>query len=133
MISIEYKNNEIEIDSLDFDYKNIHLQNGVFNISNKKNSKFLKGQSKILIKNDYEKIPIIKKKFKKGDVFFLNTNLEINKNINIKIRNLILKDSENFFQIDNVSLNEKFELNDFKKIKVKLNIFLLSNSKKYKL
>ena len=131
-----FKDNEIEINGLDFDYKNIHLQNGVFNISNKKNSKFLKGKSKILIKNDYEKIPIIKKKFKKGDVFFLNTNLEINKNTNIKIKNLILKDSENFFQIDNVSFNEKFELNDFKKIKVKTkdnnkvnNDFIIENKK----
>ncbi len=134
--NFKFKNNEIEIDSLDFDYKNIHLQNGVFNISNKKNSKFLKGKSKILIKNDHEKIPIIKKNFKKGDVFFLNTNLEINKNNNIKIKNLVLKDSENFFQIDNVSLNEKFELNDFKKIKVKTkannkvnNDFIIENKK----
>ena len=135
-----FKDNEIEINGLDFDYKNIRLQNGVFNILNKKNSKFLKGKSKVLIKNDHEKIPIIKKKFKKGDVFFLNTNLEINKNINIKIRNLILKDSENFFQIDNVSLNEKFELNDFKKIKVKTsdnnkvnNDFIIENKKNIKI
>ena len=135
-----FKDNEVEINGLDFDYKNIHLQNGVFNISNKKNSKFLKGQSKILIKNDYEKIPIIKKKFKKGDVFFLNTNLEINKNTNIKIKNLILKDSENFFQIDDVSLNKKFELNDFKKIKVKTkdnnkvnNDFIIENKKNIKI
>ncbi len=135
-----FKDNEIEINGLDFDYKNIRLQNGVFNILNKKNSKFLKGKSKVLIKNDHEKIPIIKKKFKKGDVFFLNTNLEINKNINIKIRNLILKDSENFFQIDNVSLNEKLELKDFKKIKVKTsdnnkvnNNFIIENKKNIKI
>ena len=135
-----FKDNEIEINGLDFDYKNIHLQNGVFNISNKKNSKFLKGKSKILIKNDYEKIPIIKKKFKKGDVFFLNTNLEINKNTNIKIKNLILKDTENSFQIENVSLNDKFQLNDFKKIKVKTkdnnkvnNDFIIENKKNIKI
>ena len=30
--NFKFKNNEIEIDSLDLDYKNIHLQNGVFNI-----------------------------------------------------------------------------------------------------
>ena len=138
--SFLFKDNEIEINGLDFDYKNIRLQNGVFNISNKKNSKFLKGKSKILIKNDHEKIPIIKKKFIKGDVFFLNTNLEINKNTNIKIKNLILKDSENFFQIDDVSLNKKFELNDFKKIKVKTkdnnkvnNDFIIENKKNIKI
>ena len=34
--NFKFKNNEIEIDSLDLDYKNIHLQNGVFNISNEK-------------------------------------------------------------------------------------------------
>ena len=31
-----FKDNEIEINGLDFDYKNIRLQNGTFNISNKK-------------------------------------------------------------------------------------------------
>ena len=134
-----FKDNILEIDNLDLDYKNIRLQNGVFNISNKKNSKFLKGKSKILIQNNHEKIPIIKKKFNKGDVFLLDTNLEINKN-NIKINNLILKDSENFFQIDNVFLNEKFELNDFKKIKVKTkdnnkinNDFIIENKKTIKI
>ena len=98
------------------------------------------GKSKILIKNNYEKIPIIKKNFKKGDVFFLDTNLEINKKNNIKIKNLILKDSENIFQIDNVSLNEEFELNDFKKIKVKTkdnnkvnNDFIIENKKSIKI
>ena len=65
-----FKDNEIEINGLDFDYKNIRLQNGVFNISNEKNSKFLKGKSKILIKNDHEKIPIIKKNLKKEMFFF---------------------------------------------------------------
>ena len=135
-----FKDNEIEINGLDFDYKNIRLQNGTFNISNKKNFKYLKGKSKILIKNDHEKIPIIKKNFKKGEVFLIDTNLEINKNNNIKIKNLILKDSENFFQIDNVSLNEKFELNDFKKIKVKTkdnnkvnNDFIIENKKTIKI
>ena len=135
-----FKDNEIEINGLDFDYKNIRLQNGVFNISNEKSSKFLKGKSKISIINDYEKIPIIKKKLKKGDTFLLETNLEINKNNNIKIKNLILKDSENFFQIDNVSFNEKFELNDFKKIKVKTkdnnklnNDFIIENKKNIKI
>ena len=135
-----FKDNEIEINGLDFDYKNIRLQNGVFNISNEKSSKFLKGKSKISIINDYEKIPIIKKKLKKGDTFLLETNLEINKNNNIKIKNLIFKDSENFFQIDNVFLNEKFELNDFKKIKVKTkdnnkvnNDFIIENKKTIKI
>ena len=135
-----FKDNEIEINGLDFDYKNIRLQEGVFNISNEKNSKFLKGKSKILIKNDHEKIPIIKKNFKKGEVFLLDTNLEINKNNNIKIKNLILKDSENFFQIENVSLNDKFQLNDFKKIKVKTkdnnkvnNDFIIENKKNIKI
>ncbi len=135
-----FKDNEIQIESLDLDYKNIRLQNGVFNISNGKNSKFLKGKSKILIKNDHEKIPIIKKNFKKGDIFILDTNLEINKNNNIKIKNLILKDSENFFQIDNLSFNEKFQLNDFKKIKVKTkdnnkvnNDFIIENKKTIKI
>ncbi len=135
-----FKDNEIVIDSLDFDYKNIRLQNGVFNISNKKNSKFLKGKSKILIKKDYKKIPIIKKNFKKGEVFLLDTNLEINKNNNIKIKNLVLKNSENFFQIENVSLDEKFKLNDFKKIKVKTkdnnmvnNDFIIENKKNIKI
>ena len=65
-----FKDNEIVIDSLNLDYKNIRLQKGVFNISNEKNSKFLKGKSKILIKNDHEKIPIIKK-FQKREVFLL--------------------------------------------------------------
>ena len=65
-----FKDNKIVIDSLDLDYKNIRLQKGVFNISNEKNSKFLKGKSKILIKNDHEKIPIIKKKFQKRRSFF---------------------------------------------------------------
>ena len=135
-----FKDNEIVIDSLNLDYKNIRLQKGVFNISNEKNSKFLKGKSKILIKNNHEKIPIIKKNFKKGEVFLLDTNLEINKNNNIKIKNLILKDSENFFQIENVSLNEKFQLNDFKKIKVKTkdnnmvnNDFIIENKKSIKI
>ena len=135
-----FKDNEIEINSLDFDYKNIRLQNGVFNISTKKSLKFLNGKSKILVNNDYEKIPIIKKKFKKGDIFLLDTNLEINKNNNIKVKNLILKDSENFFQIENVYLNEKFELNDFKKIKVKTkdnnkinNDFIIENKKTIKI
>ena len=92
------------------------------------------------LKNDHKKIPIIKKNFKKGDVFLLDTNLEINKNNNIKIINLILKDSENFFQIDNVSLNKKFELNDFKIIKVKTkdnnkvnNDFIIENKKSIKI
>ncbi len=135
-----FKDNEIVIDSLNLDYKNIRLQKGVFNISNEKNSKFLKGKSKILIKNNHEKIPIIKKNFKKGEVFLLDTNLEINKNNNIKIKNLILKDSENFFQIENVSLNDKFQLNDFKKIKVKTkdnnkvnNDFIIENKKSIKI
>ena len=135
-----FKDNEIEINSLDFDYKNIRLQNGVFNISTKKSLKFLNGKSKVSINNDYEKIPIIKKKFKKGDIFLLDTNLEINKNNNIKVKNLILKDSENFFQIENVYLNEKFELNDFKKIKVKTkdnnkinNDFIIENKKTIKI
>ena len=135
-----FKDNEIVIDSLDLDYKNIRLQKGVFNFSSEKNSKFLKGKSKILIKNDYEKIPIIKKNFKKGEVFLLDTNLEINKNNNIKIKNLILKDSENSFQIENVSLNDKFQLNDFKKIKVKTNDknkvnndFIIENKKSIKI
>jgi len=135
-----FKDNEIVIDSLNLDYKNIRLQKGVFNISNEKNSKFLKGKSKILIKNNHEKIPIIKKNFKKGEVFLLDTNLEINKNNNIKIKNLILKDSENFFQIENLSLNDKFQLNDFKKIKVKTkdnnkvnNDFIIENKKSIKI
>ncbi len=135
-----FKDNEIVIDSLYLDYKNIRLQKGVFNISNEKNSKFLKGKSKILIKNDHEKIPIIKKNFKKGEVFLLDTNLEINKNNNIKIKNLILKDTENSFQIENVSLNDKFQLNDFKKIKVKTkdnnkvnNDFIIENKKSIKI
>ena len=135
-----FKDNEIVIENLDLDYKNIRLQKGVFNISNEKNSKFLKGKSKILIKNDHEKIPIIKKNFKKGEVFLLDTNLEINKNNNIKIKNLILKDSENSFQIENVYLNDKFQLNDFKKIKVKTkdnnkvnNDFIIENKKSIKI
>ena len=135
-----FKDNEIVIESLDLDYKNIRLQKGVFNISNEKNSKFLKGKSKILIKNDHEKIPIIKKNFKKGEVFLLDTNLEINKNNNIKIKNLIFKDSENSFQIENVYLNDKFQLNDFKKIKVKTkdnnkvnNDFIIENKKSIKI
>ena len=135
-----FKDNEIVIDSLYLDYKNIRLQKGVFNISKENNSKFLKGKSKILIKNDHEKIPIIKKNFKKGEVFLLDTNLEINKNNNIKIKNLILKDSENFFQIENLSLNDKFQLNDFNKIKVKTkdnnkvnNDFIIENKKSIKI
>ena len=135
-----FKDNEIVIDSLDLVYKNIRLQKGVFNISNEKNSKFLKGKSKILIKNDHKKIPIIKKNFKKGEVFLLDTHLEINKNNNIKIKNLILKDSENSFQIENVSLNDKFQLKDFKKIKVKTkdnnkvnNDFIIENKKSIKI
>ena len=87
-----------------------------------------------------KKYQLLKKISKKEIVFLFDTNLEINKNNNIKIKNLILKDNENFFQIENVSLNEKFQLNDFKKIKVKTkdnnkinNDFIIENKKSIKI
>ena len=70
----------------------------------------------------------------------LYMNIILEKNNNIKIKNLILKDSENSFQIENVSLNDKFQLNDFKKIKVKTkdnnkvnNDFIIENKKSIKI
>ena len=86
-----------------------------------------------------KKYQLLKKNLKRR-CFFINTNLEINKNNNIKIKNLILKDSENFFQIEMLSLNDKFQLNDFKKIKVKTkdnnklnNDFIIENKKSIKI
>ena len=66
-----YKNEIIKIYNLFAKYDNINIENGKIDIFNNKRTTNLKLNSKIIFQNDQEKIPIINKKFNKGDTFLL--------------------------------------------------------------
>ena len=114
-----YKNEIIKIYNLFANYDNINIENGKVDIFNNKRTTSLKLNSKIIFQNDQETIPIINKKFNKGDTFSIKSDLSIKKNKKIHIQKLIFSNDNNEVVLNNFILNKNLEILDFKKLKIK--------------
>ena len=114
-----YKNEIIKIYNLFAKYDNINIENGKIDIFNNKRTTNLKLNSKIIFQSDQETIPIINKKFNKGDTFSIKSDLSIKKNKKIHIQKLIFSNNNNEFVLNNFILNKNLEILDFKNLKIK--------------
>ena len=114
-----YKNEIIKIYNLFAKYDNINIENGKVDILNNKRTTSLKLNSKIIFQSDQETIPIINKKFNKGDTFSIKSDLSIKKNKKIHIQKLIFSNDNNEVVLNNFILNKNLEILDFKKLKIK--------------
>ena len=114
-----YKNEIIKIYNLFAKYDNINIENGKIDIFNNKRTTNLKLNSKIIFQSDQETIPIINKKFNKGDTFSIKSDLSIKKNKKIHIQKLIFSNDNNEVVLNNFILNKNLEILDFKNLKIK--------------
>ena len=114
-----YKNKIIKIYNLFAKSDYINIENGKIDILNNKGTTNFKLNSKIIFQSNQEKLPIINKKFSKGDTFTIKSDLSIKKNKNIFIQKLIFSNDNNEFVLNNFILNKNLEILDFKKLKIK--------------
>ncbi len=114
-----YKNEIIKIYNLSAKSDYINIENGKVDIFNNKGKTNLKLNSKIIFQSNHETLPIINKKFNKGDTFTIKSDLSIKKNKSILIQKLIFSNDNNEVVLNNFILNKNLEILDFKKLKVK--------------
>ena len=114
-----YKNELININNISAKSDYINIENGKIDITNNKGITNFKLKSKIIFQSNQETLPIINKKFNKGDTFTIKSDLSIKKNKNILIQKLIFSNDNNEFVLDNLILNKSLEFLNFKKLKIK--------------
>ena len=114
-----YKNEIIKIYNLFAKFGNINIENGKVDILNNKGTTNFKLNSKIIFQSDQETVPIINKKFNKGDAFSIKSDLSIKKNKKIHIQKLIFSNDNNEVVLNNFILNKNLEILDFKNLKIK--------------
>ena len=114
-----YKDEIIKIYNLSAKFDYINIENGKIDILNNKGTTNLKLNSKIIFQSNQETLPIINKKFNKGDTFTIKSDLSIKKNKNILIQKLIFSNDNNEVVLNNFILNKNLEILDFKKLKIK--------------
>lgn len=114
-----YKNELININNISAKSDYINIENGKIDITNNKGKTNFKLKSKIIFQKNQETLPIINKKFNKGDTFTIKSDLSIKKNKNILIQKLIFSNDNNEFVLDNLILNKSLEFLNFKKLKIK--------------
>ena len=109
-----YKNEIIKIYNLFAKSDYINIENGKIDILNNKGTTNLKLNSKIIFQSNQETLPIINKKFNKGDTFTIKSDLSIKKNKKIHIQKLIFSNDNNEVVLKNFILNKNLEILDFK-------------------
>ena len=131
-----YKKEIIKIYDIHAKSADINIENGAIDIFNDKGKTNLKLNTKIIFQKNNETLPILNKKFKKGENFTIKGDLLIKKNKNILIQKLIFFNDNNKFVLNNFIFNNNLEILDFKKLKIKTsknnkvnNNFEVSNSK----
>ena len=101
-----YKNKIIKIYNLSAKSDYISIENGKVDILNNKSTTNLKLNSKIIFQNSKKTLPIINKKFNKGDTFTIKSDLSIKKNKDILIQKLIFSNDNNEVLLNNFFLNK---------------------------
>ena len=135
--NFSYNKKKLKIKNMSSRYKNIKLNDGKIVFYEVKNGTGLIFDTKIIFQKEYEFSTLIKKTLNKGDKFNLNTDLIYKNNQSILIKDFVLKNDNNLFKINQLSLNKKFKLINFKSIKIKTqennntnNDFIIDNKKK---
>ena len=118
-LNFSYKNEIIKIYNLSARSDHINIKNGKVDILNSKGTTNLKLNSKIIFQGNQETLPIINKKFNKGDTFSIKSDLSIKKNKKIHIQKLIFSNDNNEVILNNFILNKNLEILDFKNLKIK--------------
>jgi len=114
-----YNDQKLKIEKLSSKYNDIEINNGKVEFYEIKDTISLKVDTKISFQNSKRVLPIINKSLRTGETFSLKTDFSFNKNKTILIKNLILKNKDNLFEIDYFLLNRNYNLLNFKNIKIR--------------
>ncbi len=118
-LNFVFKDKNIKVNSLSANLNYVSIEDGLIVIKNQKSFTNMDIETSVSLNKDNLKLPVIKKTFKKGEVYKLNTELNIYKNGKYLIKALSLNDNENTLILDNLSLNKNFQIQSFKSIQVK--------------
>jgi len=114
-----YNDQKLKIEKLSSKYNDIEINNGKVEFYEIKDTISLKVDTKISFQNSKRVLPIINKSLRTDETFSLKTDFSFNKNKTILIKNLILKNKDNLFEIDYFLLNRNYNLLNFKNIKIR--------------
>ena len=114
-----YNDQKLKIEKLSSKYNDIEINNGKVEFYEIKDTISLKVDTKISFQKSKRVLPIINKSLRTGETFSLKTDFSFNKNKTILIKNLILKNKDNLFEIDYFLLNRNYNLLNFKNIKIR--------------
>ena len=113
------KDKNIKVNSLSANLNHVSIEDGLIVIKNQKSFTNMDIKTSVFLNKDNLKLPVIKKTLKKGEVYKLNSELNVYKNGKYLIKALSLNDNENILKVDNLSLNKNFQIQSFKTIQVK--------------
>ena len=114
-----FKDKIIKVNSLSANLNHAYIEDGLITVKNQKSFTNMDIETSVSFNKDILKLPVIKKTFKKDEVYKLKTELNIYKNGKYLIKAFSLNDNENMLKVDNLSLNKNFQIQSFKSIKVK--------------
>ena len=114
-----FKDKIIKVNSLSANLNHASIEDGLITVKNQKSFTNMDIETSVSFNKDILKLPVIKKTFKKDEVYKLKTELNVYKNGKYLIKAFSLNDNANMLKVDNLSLNKNFQIQSFKSIKVK--------------